>query len=603
MGHIFVTRGDLSRLRADAIVYSTSTRQDRSGDLHDALLRVPSFAEASQKLPPFEDVGDAAWLALDAPNHAHGVIAVATRGEQRVRAAHVAKATESALDIAAKHLEGLKSKAYGGTKRHLVAMPSLGTGSGGPAEPAALLSAAQVKAIRNAQQRHPNLDVAVVTYTAAAHSRFLAARPASASTNTQAFRQAARLLAPAILDGACVLFAGAGLSAGAGLPGWRSLLQQLVARREELGSLKVASDHDYEQVAQVCSDLAELQGGVGPGDLIDELFGAPATFPRSPEASAPAAQAYAPTLAHYQLLQLPFRYVVTTNYDHLIEQALEGLGRPWNRVVDDAQVAGSGLPGGTTVVKLHGSAAAPSQPKARAIVLTRREYDRFASEHPAKVALLEGLLLNHHFFFVGYGLADRDFRALYGRVAGMLENTQREAFAVDFEAAGLPDGYEGTTTLPFAQGDLSDKVRAFWLFLDELSALASGAPETFLANHEPLDGNPFLNRVHQSLLALAEDFESRWNHAWTPEEARVLQQVLGLLQGLGWGPRLRVEGGEHTLRWARIWQHLADQVHSDPRLRRELLARAFASAERVEHAEELGAALAKLAEESTLPLE
>ena len=54
----FVCPGDISRLRADAVVYSTSTAQGMSGELYDGLCRISGFKAAYKALgKPLETQG------------------------------------------------------------------------------------------------------------------------------------------------------------------------------------------------------------------------------------------------------------------------------------------------------------------------------------------------------------------------------------------------------------------------------------------------------------------------------------------------------------------------------------------------------------------
>src|SRR5262249_21976975 len=131
------------------------------------------------------------------------------------------------------------------------------------------------------------------------------------------------------------------------------------------------------------------------------------------------AQPGLPTLAHYLLLGLPVRHVITTNYDHLIERALTALKRHPVPVVRQEEVAHTGGEA-VYVVKLHGDAH-----HAEDIVLTRDDYSMFFERRPAMALLLEGLLLNRTFFFVGYGLRDLNFREIFGRIARMLREAKR----------------------------------------------------------------------------------------------------------------------------------------------------------------------------------
>src|SRR5207249_4619776 len=132
-----------------------------------------------------------------------------------------------------------------------------------------------------------------------------------------------------------------------------------------------------------------------------------------------------PTLAHYLLMSLPVRYIITTNYDDLLERTLVALRRHPVKVVRQEDVARTGRIDATYVVKLHGDAGSRDE----RIVPSRDDYEAFFDSRPAMAALLEGLLLNQTFFFVGYALQDPNFRQVYHRIARMLKGAQRRAYA------------------------------------------------------------------------------------------------------------------------------------------------------------------------------
>ena len=200
-------------------------------------------------------------------------------------------------------------------------------------------------------------------------------------------------------DGDCVLFVGAGLSRGAGLPDWGQLVERM-ARELGIASRDRLDNLDLAQWYRERFSPAEL------AEVIRKTFGDPAVAPR-------------PTLAHFLLMSLPVRHVITTNYDDLLERALIALKRHPVKVIRQEDVARMRWSDGVHVVKLHGDAS-----EAEAIVLCRDDYDEFFDRRPAMALLLEGLLLNQTFFFVGYGLRDPNFRQVYSRIARMLRDAR-----------------------------------------------------------------------------------------------------------------------------------------------------------------------------------
>ncbi len=110
--------------------------------------------------------------------------------------------------------------------------------------------------------------------------------------------------------------------------------------------------------------------------------------------------------ARYALLKdLPFRSIVTTNYDHF----LNDLG--WGDVINWQQARTADR----CAVKLHGDAAL-----AETMVLSPLHYA--AGRHnPAVTALFETAAASASFLFLGYGLADDNVRHWLERICHLLK--------------------------------------------------------------------------------------------------------------------------------------------------------------------------------------
>ncbi len=295
-----------------------------------------------------------------------------------------------------------------------------------------------------------------------------------------------------------------------------------------------------------------------------------------------------PTLAHYLLLSLPVRHVITTNYDDLLERALIGLKRHPVKILHQEDVARTGQ-NEVFVVKLHGDTAHPDE-----ILLTRDDYDEFFTRRPAMALLLEGLLLNQTFFFVGYGLRDPNFRQIHSRIVRMLREARRPAFATTFEASSGSGPYlleqwrnKQLNLISIPGESLAEQTHAFLRFLDDLADLvALQMPQLFLAPEVQVSNE--LTRLRQLLIeevgAEMEAFAERDLSGETAQQdVRYLAEVLEFLSAHGWRPTPR--GG---LDLCRLWEHLSAHASTPGEQRRLLIAalstaEAFVDVERIRH--------------------
>jgi hypothetical protein len=567
MNHLFLAPGDLTRLSADAIAFSASSYLGRDGNLYSSFrAHVPGFAPWYLELGRREAsrcrVGDTFWLELDRERRPYGVVVVASTGKGDVED-KAGTAVRAAFTTAVERL-----RAMGHTGRRLIALPAFRVGMGGDRSQRLHSARLQIAAALDVLQRHADADAVFVTYTPTLYHIFLEARRQLLGPSRPPVDRHPEL-EQALLAGECVLFAGAGLSRGAGLPDWHELIHRLAA---DLG-VDPGQRLDYLDLAQW---HRERFGPAALADVIRQTFHHPERPPR-------------PTLAHYLLLALPVRHVLTTNYDDLLEQTLTALKRHPIKVVQQEDVARTGAGGGVYVVKLHGDAGSAEE-----VVLSRDDYDEFFTSRPAMALLLEGLLLNQTFFFVGYGLRDPNFRQIYSRIARMLRQARRPAYATTFEATGDTGPYvheqwrhKQLHLIPIAGADDDERERHFLCFLDRLAEeVTLRRPGLFLAPDvevpRPLAALRGLlsDRVGRELEELSESELSG-------VEVRHLAEVLQFLAAHGWRPR--PYGGRDL---CRLWAQLADRA-PDAGARRRMLIQALGCAETFADVERIRAWLAE----------
>jgi len=212
-------------------------------------------------------------------------------------------------------------------------------------------------------------------------------------------------LANAVAKGDAVFFIGAGLSAGAGLPTWVELVDEMRA-----ALTPAPTETNPMLIAQF------YRNSYGDHALY--------TFLRK----ALRGRNVPPTPAHLTLASLPVRAFFTTNYDSLLERALEANHRPVHVITDDQEVGLWNEADEVQVLKLHGDLD-----QASSIVLTEEDYVRFLCDNLAVQRKLTEAFSWRTVIFLGYSLSDPDISLIYNNILYELGKLKRPAYILTFE--------------------------------------------------------------------------------------------------------------------------------------------------------------------------
>ncbi|KHO22990.1 SIR2 family NAD-dependent protein deacylase [Mycolicibacterium setense] len=394
-GHLFIINGDLTKVACDAVLLPTdggskiepawqSLVKDRQNEIPK------SWGDERVRQLTARDGEPQVWLG----NVGHaGDTSDFSTFEPTVRE-FVLRASEALQS------DNKTKRIYEWPKKRL-AVNVVGSGRGGGSRKKGHLIVGLVGTLSTLAKQQ-NVDIILVTfgtrpYAAAQRARReliggkdLAKTWRFAKKANPDLIQKARDLANEAIEHQLVLFIGAGVSAGAGLPDWKGLLAVIA---KEAGI-----DHDVRErlTARDLRDQATL--------LDRALERTDARLKDRVARNLKEFERY--SLAHGLLASLPSKEAVTTNFDNLFELASRLRDRDIAVLPDNPRSTG-----GRWLLKLHGGVDAPAK-----MILTRADYLSMPRQYGALMGLVQGLLLMRRMVFIGYSLGDEDFHELIDEV-------------------------------------------------------------------------------------------------------------------------------------------------------------------------------------------
>lgn len=457
MSHVFVVRGDLMQLACDAWLVSGGS----GGPGHTWRAVLPDKSQWLAREAGWGDRERSILLAdVDAPEPLPFLTNISAQPADAPD--WFVESARHFVRVAARTLAEKKRAPLFGRVKYLLAIPLVGTAGGGGGPSSGDIVRLLLPALR-AEAALAKVDVALVLKDGPGWAAAQGARSDDDWRELSApMQKAADVLAKKARSGDLVVFLGAGVSQGAGLPSWTDLLNELAAARahlespEEQRALKLLGELDR---AAVIKKRLEQQGD--PASVDERLGHAVARLLRE--------RGKRHALTHGLLASLPVDEVITTNYDDLFERASIAADR-------DITVLPSGdvARGQRWLLKMHGCVTRPDS-----IVLTREDYMKFQENRTALAGIVQALLLTRHMLFVGFSFADDNFHRIAHAV--------RQAMSL----AGHPASQFGTTLVvgsnPLAEelwgadlkwlafdGPIPEQVRMLEIFLDRLTWLAAG---------------------------------------------------------------------------------------------------------------------------------
>ncbi len=419
-GHLFIVQGDLTQIACDAWLVPTdrfftlTSAWWKALGLHDgasarSLVENPEWGSdrclpcARDNGKPWPWLADVGGTALTAPEwYAEGVVQFLE---------HTAKAlreTDKTLY--------LKERI-----RPLVALPVVGTGEGGQAASRGDVYRPLLTAVRGFLDRTDGDQIVDVVLVARGPTAFAAAQRAredvfgedmepwpglaAGPDEVERINEGLKALVESAREGRLVIFLGAGVSAGANLPRWGELLEKLLSaagieekgQRADIMRLSLLDQAEYvsQRLQERRVDDSGDRGGI-LGEAVKEILEKHDRY----------------SLAHALVASLPVSEMVTTNYDTLLEQACDAVGRSV-AVLPHAPEAKMNR----WLLKMHGCTSKPED-----IVLARTSYLRYQGRWEALAGIVQAMLITRDMLFLGFGMEDDNFFRIVDAVRRALEN-------------------------------------------------------------------------------------------------------------------------------------------------------------------------------------
>lgn len=198
------------------------------------------------------------------------------------------------------------------------------------------------------------------------------------------------------------VFAGAGLSIPAGHLDWKNLLRPLA---QEL-QVDIERENDLVSLAQYyCNENS------GNRQMVSQVI--MNEFSKQSD----------PTINHKILSRLPIKTYWTTNYDKLIEKALEGESKIVDVKYSTAQLPNTKPKRNAIVYKMHGDVEHPYN-----TIIIKDDYESYQVKYEPFITALSGDLTSKTFLFIGISFTDPNLDYILSRVRTTYKDGQRRHY-------------------------------------------------------------------------------------------------------------------------------------------------------------------------------
>jgi hypothetical protein len=206
----------------------------------------------------------------------------------------------------------------------------------------------------------------------------------------------------------------------------RPLIDELLPQCRDCGGIEncpVDKTHPPDACrrrAHLFADAAGASGMMALGDKFEAKKGS-ARLRAALESAVPDRD-YGPGRAHQLLVRLPWADILTTNWDSLLERAVDAYDRSYDTVITVKQIASAIAP---RIVKLHGCARSGTD-----LIFTEESFRTYPKDYAPFVSLVQQSLMENVVVLFGFSGADPNFRAWHGWVRDHLGSNLQPIYMV-----------------------------------------------------------------------------------------------------------------------------------------------------------------------------
>lgn len=224
------------------------------------------------------------------------------------------------------------------------------------------------------------------------------------------YEESRRLIRTAMADHNLVIFVGAGVSLDSGMPSWSKAVSQIADKLNispnEIDSLKIPQ---YYFNARGKNDYTQL---------VHQIFRYGTHLQTMP--------------VHKKIIDFNADVMITTNYDHLLEQAAEESGKVLHVVSQDSELP---YKRGKELIKMHGDFEHDN------FVLKEDDYLNYGQNFRLIKNYITSLAGTKTILFIGYSFSDPDLKQIFSWLKNVLQGDFRHAYMI---SVGEYDKYEKT---------------------------------------------------------------------------------------------------------------------------------------------------------------